>query len=303
LYAYFISIDRYKIITEKENKMHIVNNQHKAQNATFAMHKNDRAMEQAMDRLSTGKRINSAKDDIGGFVMASRFEKDIRAAEQGAQNTKHAIALLETVSAAANQAINILTRMKELSVQASTDGYTTAQHATMDTEFQGLVNELARIDTQTSWNGTAWMDTANTATINFGDATTMDIAFDQWTPANATTPATQAYNTAVFNGTGANDDLTTTANAIAMAAEVDVALIAASSEAGKYGSYLNRLNHALDSLKGRALYLSNSLSKIEDADYGVETAELARTQIVAQAATAMLTQANQSKQTVMTLLQ
>lgn len=283
--------------------MHTINNQHKAQNAIFAMHKNDRAMEQAMDRLSTGKRINSAKDDIGGFVMASRFEKDIRAAAQGAQNTKHAIALLETVSAAANQAINILTRMKELAVQASTDGYTAAQRTTMDTEFQGLVNELTRIDTQTTWNGTAWMDTVNTATINFGDATTMDIAFDQWTPNSAGTPATQAYNTAVFNGTAASDGVTTTANAIAMAAEIDIALTAASSEAGKYGSYLNRLNHALDSLKGRELYLSNSLSKIEDADYGVETAELARTQIVAQAATAMLTQANQSKQTVMTLLQ
>jgi flagellin-like hook-associated protein FlgL len=68
-----------------------------------------------MDRLSTGKRISSAKDDIGGFVMATTFEKDIRAAAQGAENTKHAIALLETVSSAANQAINILTRMKELS--------------------------------------------------------------------------------------------------------------------------------------------------------------------------------------------
>lgn len=283
--------------------MHIVNNQHKANTANLSIMKNDRAMEQAMDRLSTGKRINSAKDDIGGFVMASRFEQDIRAAKQGAENTKHAIALLETVSSAANQAINILTRMKELAVQASTDGYTATQRTNMDTEFQGLVAELTRIDTQTTWNGTAWMDTANTANVNFGDASTMAITFDQWTPANATTPATQAFNTAVFNGPGANDDLTTTANAILMTAEIDVALVAAAAEAGKYGGYINRLNHSLDTLKSRGLYLTNSLSKIEDTDYGVETAELARTQIVAQAATAMLTQANQNKQTVMALLQ
>jgi flagellin len=216
---------------------------------------------------------------------------------------EHSIALLETVSSAANQAINVLTRMKELSVQASTDGYTTAQRTNMDNEFQGLVAELTRIDTQTIWNGTAWMDTVNTMNIHFGDANTMAVAFKQWTPADATTAATQAYGAAVFNGGGSNDDLTTRANAIAMTAEVDVALTAATSEAGKYGAYINRLNRTLDSLKGRELYLTNTLSKIEDADYGVETAELARTQIVAQAATAMLTQANQNKQTVMALLQ
>ena len=282
--------------------MHIVNNQHKANTAMLSLMKNDRAMSQAMDRLSTGKKINTAKDDIGGFVMATTFEKDIRAAAQGAENTRHSIALLETVSSAANQAINVLTRMKELAVQASTDGYTTGQRTNMNNEFQGLVAELTRIDTQTTWNGTAWMDTANTMNINFGDANTMAVAFNQWTPGNATTPATQAFGTAVFSA-AANDDLTTTARAILMVAEIDVALTAATSEAGKYGAYINRLNRTLDSLKGRELYLTNTLSKIEDADYGVETAELARTQIVAQAATAMLTQANQNKQTVMALLQ
>jgi flagellin len=256
-----------------------------------------------MDRLSTGKRISSAKDDVGGFVMATTFEKDIRAAAQGAENTKHAIALLETVSSAANQAINILTRMKELAVQASTDGYTTGQRNNMNNEFQGLVAELTRIDTQTIWNGTAWMDTVNTMNINFGDTNTMSVNFSQWTPGDATTAATQAYGAAVFGGNAANDDLTTTARSIAMVSEIDVALTAASAEAGKYGAYINRLNRSLDSLKSRELYLTNTLSKIEDADYGVETAELARTQIVAQAATAMLTQANQNKQTVMALLQ
>ena len=283
--------------------MHIVNNQYKANTAMLSLMKNDRAMNQSMDRLSKGKKINTAKDDIGGFVMATTFEKDIRAAAQGAENTKHSIALLETVSSAANQAINVLTRMKELAIQASTDGYTTGQRTNMNNEFQGLVAELTRIDTQTTWNGTAWMDTANTMNINFGDANTMAVAFNQWTPGNATTPATQAFGAAVFGGNAANDDLTTTARAIAMVAEIDVALTAATSEAGKYGAYINRLNRTLDSLKGRELYLTNTLSKIEDADYGVETAELARTQIVAQAATAMLTQANQNKRTVMALLQ
>ena len=114
--------------------MHIVNNQHKAHTAMFSLMRNDRDMTRAMDRLSTGKRISSAKDDVGGFVMATTFEKDIRAAAQGAENTKHAIALLETVSSAANQAINILTRMKELAVQASTDGYTTGQRNNMNND-------------------------------------------------------------------------------------------------------------------------------------------------------------------------
>ena len=283
--------------------MHIVNNQHKAHTAMFSLMRNDRDMTRAMDRLSTGKRISSAKDDVGGFVMATTFEKDIRAAAQGAENTKHAIALLETFSSAANQAINILTRMKELAVQASTDGYTTGQRNNMNNEFQGLVAELTRIDTQTIWNGTAWMDTVNTMNINFGDTNTMAVNFSQWTPGDATTAATQAYGAAVFGGNAANDDLTTTARSIAMVSEIDIALTAATAEAGKYGAYINRLNRSLDSLKGRELFLTNTLSKIEDADYGVETAELARTQIVAQAATAMLTQANQNKQTVMALLQ
>jgi len=260
----------------------------------------------AMERLSTGKRINSAGDDAAGLAIASRMASKVNGLEQAARNASDAISMIQTVEGAGKEILNILTRMKELAVQSASGTNSSTDQDALDLEFDQLNAEITRIQTNTTWNGKDLMNgdtgaATATSTVNVqvgdtsGGTNVMTLSIKSW---NTASPA-GAY--------GANNvsalDISSGGNTGTAMSTLDSAISKASEELATYGSYINRLEYAQDNLLNVAQNTDASRSRIEDADYAAETSELAKTQIIAQAGTAMLAQANQIKQTVLALLQ
>ena len=429
--------------------MTVINTNTASMIARDAIHRNERSMSTAMERLSTGFRINSAKDDAAGLAISDRMAAQVSGLNMAVRNANDAISLLQTADGATQEISNMLSRMRELAVQAASGTYTTTDQAALDLEFGELMNEIDRIAANTEWNGAAVLgggDTTVTASgastrdynIQLGaeSAQTMALTLNSWrtqvsrdtqmsaasgtgrdgvdpkvgeaqvvtfttmasgdvfelagitvtatgnvTAANlenfftaqtnsgsitgSLTDATlsgalNGYSTAehtdgskvTFTSTGGRNDgktlasthpsgtdgtdhavaaavsvtgtegvgaygqgvlfygstptridITSAANASQAIAELDRAIDGAAAERAKYGSYMSRLQHAADNLQNVATNTAASKSQISDADYAAETTELARTQIISQASTAMLAQANQVKQTVLSLLQ
>ena len=281
--------------------MTVINTNVSATLASNAIARNERAMSTAMERLSTGKRINSASDDAAGLAISARMANQVKGLEQAARNANDGISMVQTIEGAGREILNVLTRMKELAVQASTGTLSTTDRTALNTEFGELDKEIDRIEANTKWNTMALMNGASTVNIQVGDASgnanQMAIAFKDW---GADVGANGALGVAINAETLAGSDGTA---AQAAMTKLDTAITNSSAELAKYGAYINRLEYAQDNLMNVAQNTDASRSRIEDADYAAETSELAKTQIIAQAGTAMLAQANQIKQTVLALLQ
>jgi flagellin len=286
----------------------VINTNVSATLASNAIARNERAMSTAMERLSTGKRINSAGDDAAGLAISARMGSQVKGLEQAARNAADGISMVQTIEGAGKEILNVLTRMKELAVQASTGTLSLEDRDALDAEYSQLESEITRIATNTKWNTRALMSAATTVNVQVGDASgqTMAINFSSWQLADNGGGAYGAANVAAATRslTDAGDVLATSqTNAQNTITQLDTAIKAASSELAKYGAYINRLEYAQDNLLNVAQNTDASRSRIEDADYASETSELAKTQIISQAGTAMLAQANQIKQTVLALLQ
>ena len=293
--------------------MSVINTNVSATLAANAIARNDRSMGVSMERLSTGLRINSAKDDAAGLAISTRMTSQVSTLNMGVRNANDAISMIQTVEGASKEITNMLVRMKELAVQASSDTYSLDDRDALDLEFVALKDEIGRIQANTKWNGFAVMDTNVTNTgsahsIRLGDSATT-ITFNDWDLAGSTVGdvfsadlsiATFRITDEATTGRLQADAKTNATNAIGL---LDTAIIDATKEQAKYGSYISSLTHTVDNLTNVAQNTDQSRSRIQDADYAVETTNLARTQIIAQASTAMLAQANQSKQSVLSLLQ
>ncbi len=462
--------------------MTVINTNTSSMIARDAIQRNDRAMSTAMERLSTGLRINSAKDDSAGLAIKERMSAQVTGLNMAARNANDAISLLQTAEGAAREITNMLGRMRELAVQSASGTYSATDRAALDLEYQALLSEIDRVALNTEWNGDKILAGADSSvTTNLADSKsfnvqlgagasqTMAITLNTWRPTvavdgsmavdgtgksgvddqapefsditfadvsmdadgggaaktliiniggliatisnddnsaitleddhiadlfanledgatagnttfasgnltaawsgqlsgfntsavindnkirftstgtttsnntlnvtdvaisytgtntakTAPTPATTAGtkanqgaygagilyaggNTAFGGGTAVAPtalNVTSAANAAAAITELEAAINGANAELAKYGSYMSRLQHASDNLVNVSTNTSASVSRIADADYATETTELARTQIISQASTAMLAQANQVKQTVLSLLQ
>ena len=410
--------------------MTVINTNVSATLASNAITRNDRAMSTAMERLSTGLRINSAADDAAGLAIASRMRSQVDGLEQAARNANDGISMIQTAEGAYIEVSNMLSRMKELAVQASSGTYSNTDRAALNLEFGQLQSEMKRIAGNTQWNGFNILDGAAggaSATVNYqvgaGSGQTMAATFNTLYKNVATSTATAesvvsnrtqsivdisgssiaagdhikitltdnggnkvdlllnvdstaatalsggaakdlvvdgdihyadngytALNTVLgqaghagitvelgFDGSSnaankifikgtadtqpftlaATDvsivrgevstldafDVSSATNAQKSVAELDSLITTVAAGRAKYGAYINRLEYAADNLMNVAQNTDASRSRIEDADYASETSELARTQIISQASTAMLAQANQSKQSVLALLQ
>jgi flagellin len=410
--------------------MTVINTNVSATLASNAITKNDRAMSTAMERLSTGLRINSAADDAAGLAIASRMRSQVDGLEQAARNANDGISMIQTAEGAYIEVSNMLSRMKELAVQASSGTYSNTDRAALNLEFGQLQSEMKRIAGNTQWNGFNILDGAAggaSATVNYqvgaGSGQTMAATFNTLYKNVATSTATAesvvsnrtqsivdisgssiaagdhikitltdnggnkvdlllnvdstaatalsggagkdtvvdgdihyadngytALNTVLgqaghagitvelgFDGSSnaankifikgtantqpftlaATDvsivrgevstldafDVSSATNAQKSVTELDSLITTVAAGRAKYGAYINRLEYAADNLMNVAQNTDASRSRIEDADYASETSELARTQIISQASTAMLAQANQSKQSVLALLQ
>ena len=408
--------------------MTTINTNTAASLAANSLTKNDRLMNDAMERLSTGKRINNAGDDAAGLAITSRMTTHIDGLQQAARNANDAIGMIQVADGALSEMTSILQRMREISVQASSATYTTADISMIAAEFNQLRDEVTNIVDYTTWNGTALMDGnvdstnttvnaidnlvltvgtlqalsqaddtivltdsdgttisissafvgTNSGAANFGDATLAELAtainvaidadanfdgmlaeadgtagikFTQDTAGTGTIVSVNKFTTNVDQGalgavtesvgdgseivsfqignnaaqtlqvdfgdlkmTAATGNdlgvnfttaLTITSNADANTAMgyVDTAIDAINTRRANLGAAISRLEHTVDNLESSAVNHASSRSRILDADYAAETTELARTQIIQQAGTAMLAQANEKNQGVLKLLQ
>ena len=273
--------------------------------ASKAASQSQRMLDTAMERLSTGKRINYATDDAAGQAIAVRLEAEIQGIAMATRNVADAQSLMDTADGALAETSNILLRMRELAVQASTGTLNTDDNAALDAEFQQLEAEIDRINSSSKWAGSD-LFTGSARVFHIGTKATDTLSH--------TIASMGAHNLGVDSlglnnvsgGTGddldIDADLTDATKAAAMITAVDNAIKLVSTERGKLGALSNRLSSTITNLDQVRVNLSASQGRIEDADFAEETSNLAKGQILQQAATAMLAQANASKQTVLALV-
>ena len=261
--------------------------------ATRAASAVNSSMETSMARLASGKRINSAADDSAGLAIASRLTAESRGLDMAARNTADAQAMLDTIESAHSEVANILQRMRELAVQGANDTNGTADRTNIRLELTELSEEIDAIASQTKWAGNDLVDAANTFAFQVGDEGS----------------ETLTVITSVVAATGLAVEATAIADLTSSAkfsTFIDIANSAVATIAeyrAEYGANSNRLDHIMSHLATSSESIKASLGRMEDADYASETTNLAKSQILQQAATSMLAQANASKQTILSLLQ
>ena len=306
--------------------MTVINTNSAATVTANALSRNERAMATAMERLSTGQRINSAADDAAGLAISSKMTSQINGLNQAVRNANDAISMVQTADGALGQVSEIVQRMRELKVQAATGTNTAADLAALNTEFTALSSQIDDIATDTQWNGTNILDgSLGQVTFQVGANASQSIAvtFADLNTDFGTTEASQASASAstsadldIFTNlavaaasTGSGDEtIDLAAQVITGSAQgttlgyLDTAIARVDSHRATLGATMNRLEYASDNLANVSQNAESSRSRILDANYASESTELARTQIIQQAATAMLSQANAQKQSVLALL-
>ena len=269
----------------------------KAASASYSVNK---SMETSMQRLSTGKRINSAADDAAGHQIANRLTAEIMGLKQAIKNAADAQALMGTAEGAIEEIQVMLLRMRELAVQSSNATNSTADKASLQLEAAQLETEIQRTANNTTWagkvllNGTFSGDedsAGRTFQIGTDSGQTIELSIPELTA----TAVTIGYSAALSIGsfTGAQSAIVT----------IDDGMSTLANVRANIASKMNRLDHTIANLENVVTNLSQSKGRIVDADYATETANLARTQVLQQASMAMLAQANASKQNILTLFQ
>jgi flagellin len=250
----------------------------------------------AMERLSTGKRINSAKDDAAGLAIASTMTASIRGMGQAIRNANDGISLAQTAEGSLGEVTNMLQRVRELAVQSSSGTYSASDRTNLNAEVTALKAQITNVLATTEFNGTRVFNSV----------------------AAGSTYTAQAGNVAVQTGSKSGDTVTiafaaltdlvattavdTAANATTALGNVDTMLAAVNTTRATLGAGQSRLDSVVNNLTTNVTNLTDARSRIEDADFSAETTALAKAQILSQASTAMLAQANQSQQSVLTLL-
>ena len=246
----------------------------------------------AMERLSSGLRVNNAKDDAAGLAIASRMESQVRGQNVAIRNANDAISLAQTAEGAIGKVSDMLQRMRELAVQSANATNSTADRGNLNAEFQQLNSEIARTISSTRFNGlTVIGSDAGAQSFQVGELSTDRVAV------TTTNLGTNSTITAV-----AGNDITSQANASTAMANVDAALSTVNVERSNYGAYQNRFDTIISTLQVSSNNTAAARGRIVDADFATETANLSRSQILQQAGTAMVAQANQLPQQVLSLL-
>ena len=287
--------------------MAVVNTNVNATVAQNALVRNERNMNTAMERLSTGQRINGAKDDAAGLAISSRMTSQIRGLEVGIRNANDAMSMISTADGALVEVTNMLQRMRELALQSANGTTTSSDRDYLNSEYQNLITEIDRIAQNTQWNGGAILNHTTTASSTFkyqvgangGQTIAVDFGDFNNTGASGVMQNVNSAHGSIAAGTTAS--AMTTGSAAVTA--IDSAISSVNSQRATFGAAVNQLTYAVDNLASVKVNAEASRSRILDTDYATETSELARTQIIQQAGTAMLAQANQLPQTVLSLLQ
>ena len=271
--------------------MSVINTNVKSLIAQQSLAVNNRALNKTMEQLSTGKRINNAADDAAGLAIGNKMTSQIRGLNQAVRNANDAISMVQTAEGSLEQVTNMLQRMRELAVQASNGTYSSTDLTSLDTEYSALESEITRITSKTTWNGTQVVGAAATTSFQVGNATG-----DQVSVSFINVAAASGIVSAIADG------VTTIAAAQSAITDIDSAITTIGATRSTLGSMVNRLTYAADNATNVATNTAASRSRIMDTDYAAATTELARSQIIQQAATAMLAQANQGPSSVLSLL-
>ena len=292
--------------------MAVVNTNIGASLAQAALVKNQRALDTAMEQLSTGSKINSAADDAAGLAISTRMTSQINGLNMAVKNANDAINMVNTAEGALIEMTNMLQRMRELALQASNGTTDVNDRSYLNSEYQALYAEIDRIADNTEWNGRTildnsadgnasgfvefqvGMDTGQVISVDFGNFTNVSGSgtFASFVSAGATAGTISATTTSQAQLTSS-----------AAIGSIDTALDAISNQRATLGGVANRLTFSVDNLTNIRTNAEATRSTITDTDYAASTTELAKAQIIAQAGTAMLAQANQLPQTVLALLQ
>jgi flagellin len=263
--------------------------------------KSQSALGSAVERLSSGLRINSAKDDAAGQAIANRFTSNIRGLNQASRNANDGISLAQTAEGALSEINNNLQRVRELTVQASNGTNTVPDQKSILAEITSRLGEIDRTATTTEFNGTKLLDTAAAIVkIQVGSNTSSDNQIDIKLE-SAKTSDLFTGGALVFDATGTA--AANSADAALDLASIDKAIALVDTQRSALGATQNQLTSAVTNIGTTVTNLSASRSRIEDADYATEVSNMTRAQILQQAGTSVLAKANQSTQGVMALLQ
>ena len=279
--------------------MSVINTNVSAMYSQNAMKTNARAMSTAMEQLSTGTRINSAKDDAAGLAIGQNMTSQIRGLNMAVRNLNDGINMMQTAEGAMVEQSNMLQRMRELAVQSMNGTYDSTQRTYLQLEFDALNSQIDDISSNTTWNDQTLLNAASAATNptnpsglftfqaghSSGDVITVQIG-----DMGASSLGISAL------------DISTVSAATTALAGISDALETINEQRATIGAGINRMEYAVDNLTNISANATQSRSTIMDTDYAMATTQLAKTQIIQQAATAMLAQANQQPQQILQLL-
>jgi len=272
--------------------------------AQNALAKNARTLTDAMEALSTGKRINSAADDAAGLAIAQNQTSQIRGLNMAVRNISDGINLLQTADGAMTEQSNMLQRMRELAVQASNGTYSQTQRSYLQTEFKALSTQIDKIGSETTWNGMTILSGTT------GGTTAGVYSFQTGANASNSISITLAGTTVSALGVTAFGDVTsstgggvsTAASAAGTITAIDTALNTLNTQRANIGAIINQMTYGADSVSNISANIESSRSTILDTDYAIASSSLSKGQIIQQAATAMLAQANAQPQSILALL-
>ena len=273
--------------------MQVINTNMGSLNAQRALTTTQEAQQTAMERLSSGSRINRAKDDAAGLSVADNMTAQIRGLNQAVRNTNDGISYVQTVEGALDEVTQMMHRLRELAVQANGDVLNGLQKDYIDTEAQALSTEIANIMDNTEFNDiTVFHASQQVIQTGWESGDVMTIGITETLDANLETMITN-FSLDLTDGSS---------NLAGSISGIDTALDAVNKARSQLGAQQNRMEHNASNLRNVSENISASRSRILDTDFAAESAELARTNVLQQAGMAMLSQANQSGQQVLSLL-
>jgi flagellin len=276
----------------------VVNTNIGSLNAQRSLAESSRELATAMERLSSGKKINSAADDAAGFAIAERMTAQVRGLNMATKNANDGLAMLSTIENATNDVTDMLQRIRELAVQAANDTNSSIDREYLQLEVDSLLSEINRVSEQTVYNNLAVLDGSRSGLLQVGTDNGQTISFSidsvdtQALGLTTVDSDDNAVNISVLSAADAATSLTSISSAIEQVAQ---------DRAG-YGALSNRLEYTVSNLMNVAEFTTAARSRIEDADFAAESARLAKAQVLQQTGTAMLAQANASSQLAIQLI-
>lgn len=295
----------------------VVNTNVGSLNAQRSLAESGRELATAMERLSSGKKINSAADDAAGFAIAERMTAQVRGLNMATKNANDGLAMLATIENATNDVTDMLQRVRELAVQAANDTNSSTDRTYLQKEVDSLLNEINRVASQTVYNDLNVLDGTRSGTIQVGtdagqtvafsiaaiDTDTLGLTNDSFTDAATIDDiASETATTSATPGAGEKISVLTAADAANSLTQITSAIESVASNRAGYGALANRLEYTVSNLMNVAEFTTSARSRIEDADFAAESARLAKAQVLQQTGTAMLAQANASSQLAIQLI-